>query len=226
MVRRLDGMSFVPSRRCCAGGRRPRPQPPCRDLRAMAVRRLGRAPAMSRGRTFRSIEECFAAAGRLDEADAATRVACGWKDVRSRVWSQGTPDLELFLPLGLPRKGDWLAEHKEVHELFLDETKLNQVSRATGGADVYHVSASDEATHDSKPLGLKESCRLLSKASTRIPSCWFLSAASRMAWLNTSCRSSWSTANVSSRGCRWHCLSLSPWPKRGDGETTLATSSS
>ena len=29
----------------------------------------------------------------------------------------GTPDFELFLPLGIPRRGDWLAEHKEADPL-------------------------------------------------------------------------------------------------------------
>ncbi|CAK9017851.1 unnamed protein product [Durusdinium trenchii] len=64
------------------------------------------AKAKARSRTFKSLEECLAAAGRLEEEpDATTRSAC-------------TPDFELFLPLGLPRKGDWLAEHKETGQSF------------------------------------------------------------------------------------------------------------
>ena len=62
-------------------------------------------PGGRSGRSFRSIEECFAAVGPLEEAEAATRAAC-------------SPDLELFVPLGLPRKGDWLKEHKEVGQTY------------------------------------------------------------------------------------------------------------
>lgn len=59
-----------------------------------------------RSRTFKSVEECFAAAGRLEEeSNPVTRTAC-------------TPDLEFFKVLGLPRRGDWLSEHKEVGQTY------------------------------------------------------------------------------------------------------------
>ena len=31
---------------------------------------------------------------------------------------EGTPDLEFFKVLGIPRRGDWLAEHKEVGQRY------------------------------------------------------------------------------------------------------------
>jgi len=59
-----------------------------------------------RSRTFKSVEECFAAAGRLEEeSNPVTRTAC-------------TPDLEFFKVLGIPRRGDWLSEHKEVGQTY------------------------------------------------------------------------------------------------------------
>ncbi|CAE7593755.1 AMZ2 [Symbiodinium natans] len=64
------------------------------------------APKSSRSATFKSIEECISAAGKVEEEpDPVTRAAC-------------TLNLEFFKPLGQPRRGDWLAEKKETGQTY------------------------------------------------------------------------------------------------------------
>ncbi|CAE7709804.1 Ank3 [Symbiodinium necroappetens] len=74
----------------------------------MSLLRRGQAasPAASVTATFRSIEECISAAGKVEEeVDPITRFAC-------------SPNFEFFKPLGKPRRGDWLAEKKETGQTY------------------------------------------------------------------------------------------------------------
>ncbi|CAJ1404513.1 unnamed protein product [Effrenium voratum] len=66
---------------------------------------MAMAKAAARGRTFKSIEECVAALGRLEDAEPQTRALCEM-------------NLEFFRPLGIPKKGDWLAEKKESGQTY------------------------------------------------------------------------------------------------------------
>lgn len=65
-----------------------------------------KADSKGRARMYKSLEESLAAIGTVDsELDPVARKAC-------------TADFEFFVPLGPPRRGDWLAQHKERGQTF------------------------------------------------------------------------------------------------------------